>query len=776
MAASIKKVAVIGAGVMGAGIAAHCANAGVEVVLLDIVPKGADKKGRSAIAEGALAKLLKTKPAPLMHKSFAKRITTGNIEDDLALLSTCDWVIEAVIERLDIKQNLYRTIAPHLKRGAIISSNTSTIPLEQLVEGMPKGFVSHFLITHFFNPPRYMRLLEIVTSSATLATVIKRITEFADVHLGKTVIPCNDTPGFIANRIGTYWLHAAVVKALEHNIDPVTADAVLGRPAGVPKTGVFALLDLVGLDLMPHVLDSMQNALPPEDAFNALGPAPKILDEMITKGYTGRKGGGGFYRLNAQRKKEAIDLATLTYAPAGKANLPVLKKVKKKGLRVLLDDDSAAGRYAWEVIGGMLAYAASLLGEVSDDMYAIDRAMELGFNWKFGPFALIDKLGVAWFVRKCKATGIPVPKLFMNNADTKLYVVKNGQLGYLQLNGKYRTLKRPDGVLLLQDIKRKSKPVAKNISASLWDIGQGVLCYELHSKGNTFDPFGLSMLNKAYKLVKRDKYKGLVVYNEGANFSLGANILMLKIGADLKLFPLIRWILAAGQRSFQRLKFAPFPVVGAPANMALGGGCEILLHCRSLTPHAEFYVGLVEAGVGIIPGWGGCKELLGRASTAPSMPKGPMPAVSFAFETIATAKVATSAYEARDLLFVRPTDNIVMNRDRVLFAARAEVLRQLKGYHAPAPYSYQLPGESGATALQLALNDFRNKGLATPHDIVVGGVLAKTLTGGTTDYLDILWEKDILKLERDGIVALCKTKGTRDRITHMITKNKPLRN
>ncbi|MDD9911464.1 MAG: 3-hydroxyacyl-CoA dehydrogenase NAD-binding domain-containing protein [Alphaproteobacteria bacterium] len=771
--ADIQKVAVIGAGVMGAGIAAQVANAGVDVLLLDIVPEKA--KDRDVVAKTAVQKLKKTNPAPLMHPSNAKRIAVGNIEDNLKDIADCDWVVEVVIERLDIKQNLYKKLSKYLKADAVVSSNTSTIPLAELTKGMPQKFKERFCITHFFNPPRYLRLLEVVTGPDTKPELVERVSDFADYQLGKSVVVCADRPGFIANRIGTYWMHKAVTEAIQQNISVEAADAVMSRPIGVPKTGIFGLLDLVGLDLMPHVLSSLMNALDEDDAFNNIGQPPAFLEKMIADGYTGRKGKGGFYRLNDQRKKEVVDLETQTYGLAKRPKIAAAKAAKKGGLRALVTHDSPEGRYAWSVLSGTLSYAASLVGEIADDIETIDRAMRLGFNWKFGPFELIDKLGTAWFAEKIAADGCDVPEILKAANGQPFYRVKDGKLQQLDVKGKYKLVKRPKGVLLLQDIKRASKPIYRNNSASVWDIGNKVACLEFHSKMNSLNLFTLRAVRWVARELPKQGYKGLVIHNEGTNFSVGANIVMLLITAKLRLFPFIRWILKDGQGAFKELKYAPIPVVGAPSGMALGGGCEVLLHCDALTPHAETYTGLVEAGVGIIPGWGGCKEMLQRGATFLKA-KGPMPAVAHAFQTIATAQVSKSAQEAKSLLFVRPDDDIVMNRDRILAAAKAKALSLAKGYNPPEPQDVVLPGASGETALRLAVNDFKLKGVATPHDVVIAKQLAHVLAGGKTDVTEVCTEEELLKLERKAFIRLCKTQGTRDRVLHMLRKGKPLRN
>jgi 3-hydroxyacyl-CoA dehydrogenase len=766
----IGKVAVIGAGVMGAGIAAQVANAGIPVVLLDVVPDGAAK---------AIEKLKKSNPAALMHPRNASLITPGSSIKDLKLVADCDWIIEAVIEKLDVKQSLYKQLALLRHRNAVVSSNTSTLPLDVLTEGLPADFKKHFLIAHFFNPPRYMRLLEMVTGEQTLPDVASRVRDFSDRKLGKTVVECYDTPGFIANRIGTYWMHAGVVKALEMGVGIEEADAILGKPMGVPKTNLFGLLDLVGLDLMPHVLNSLRGALPANDSFMKLGEAPALLSKMIADGYTGRKGKGGFYRLDETKTKLVLNLQTGEYAKTRKPKVDAVVAAKKNGLRAMLTHDSAEGRYAWEVIGGTLMYAAGLVGEIAADIPTIDTALKLGFNWKKGPFELIDSVGSGWLADKMAAAGLPVPPILKAAAGRKLYRVSNGRLEYLTLNGDYAAVRRPEGVLLLEDIKReaggKNGRLFGNMSASVWDIGDRVACFEMHSKMNSFNPLVLRVLREAQRRLPEMGYKGLVLYNEGSNFSVGANILMLLVTGKLRLWGLVDWILRDGQQTFAGLKYAPFPVVAAPHNMALGGGCEIVLHAHAVEAHAELYMGLVEAGVGIIPGWGGCKELVGRA-IAKSKSKGPMPPVIQAFETIAMAKVSKSAAEARDLLFLRDTDGVVMNRDRVLESAKARVLHMAHGFEPPAPHEYRLPGPSGLAALKLALHDFFKKGIATKHDMVVGGELARALTGGDTDLTEVLGEDAMLKLERTGLVTLAKTRGTQDRIAYMLKKNKPLRN
>ncbi len=770
----IKKVAVIGSGVMGAGIAAQVANSGTPVVLLDIVPAGATN--RNIVAEGAVARLLKTDPAPLMSKAAARLITTGNIEDHLELLRDCDWIVEVVIERLDIKQALYKKIDAHRKPEAIVSSNTSTIPLAKLVEGQSEAFAEKFVITHFFNPPRYMRLLELVTSDKNSAETVKTVADFCDYRLGKGVVVCKDRPGFIANRLGVYWMQAAVVLAFEHKLDIEEADAIIGKPLGIPKTGVFGLLDLVGLDLMPHINASMASALPPDDAFHTMNKPMPLIEKMIAEGYTGRKGKGGFYRLNREKGKlkEAIDLATGDYRAQKKVRVEAVE-AGGRDLKKLLTHDSNAGRYAWDVVRETLTYAAALVGDAADDIFSIDEAMRLGYAWKWGPFELLDKIGADWFAARLEQEGRTIPPILKAAKGKTFYRIEGGKRQALTLAGDYVTLERPEGVLLLADIKLTSKPVLKNGSASVWDIGDGVLCFEFTGMMNSLDADVVALLGQTIALVQKS-YRALVIYNEGSNFSVGANLGLALFAANVAAWSEIEQLVGFGQHTYKALKYAPFPVVGAPAGMALGGGCEILLHSDAIQAHAESYIGLVEVGVGLIPGWGGCKEMLARWQANPRMPKGPMPAVAQVFEYISTARVAKSAAEAQEMLILRKDDGITMNRTRLLHDAKMKALELAENYKPPEPPVYRLPGPSGKLALDMAVEGFAKMGKATKHDVVVSGALAEILSGGDTEYFQDLSEDRVLELERKSFMRLVRTPDSIARIEHMLETGKPLRN
>ena len=789
----IKKAAVLGSGVMGSGIAAHLANAGVEVLLLDIVLK--DNKDRNAAAKGAIERMKKQKPAPITHPDKVKLITPGNLDDDLPKLKECDWVIEVVKEDLAIKRGLYEKIEPHIKAGAVVSSNTSTIPLHSLVEGRGEAFKRHFMITHFFNPARYMRLLELVKSEHTDKAAYDRIKTFAHIHLGKGYVACHDRPGFIANRIGVYWLTLGLNEAIKQGISVEAADAVMGKPIGVPKTGVFGLFDLIGIDLMPLIAKELHDALPESDPFVRDYAEPELVKRMITDGYTGRKGKGGFYRLkpdDAKKTKEAIDLQNDEYHTAQKPTLASVDAARA-GLRALVEHPDAGGSYAAAVMLPLLHYAASLVPEIADDIMAVDRAMKWGYNWKYGPFELIDRLGTkeqngtTYFAGICAAKGWAVPKIIEAANGQPLYRTgASGQQEYMGLDGAYHPAEKPAGVVLLSELKAGNKPVKKNGSATLWDLGDGLLGLEYTSKANSMDPDILSMMEAAVPIVK-EGFKGLVIGgSESEHFSVGANLGFFLFAANTASYSLLSDVIKQGQNALMGLKYAPFPVVGALHGMAVGGGCETLLHCDAVQAHIESYTGLVEIGVGVIPGWGGCTELLFRHLA----PKGPvksggftlpqiggaMPAVKEVFETIAMAKVSTSAEEARDMKILNDKSRITMNRDRLLHDAKQLCLSLAEGYRPPEPTTIKLPGKAGRIAIDMAVKGFAAMGKVTAHDQVVAGHLAQVLTGGTNDSTKPLSEQDILDLEHEHFMQLVKTKPTLDRIEYMLENNKPLRN
>ncbi|MBV8806307.1 MAG: enoyl-CoA hydratase/isomerase family protein, partial [Sinobacteraceae bacterium] len=575
-----------------------------------------------------------------------------------------------------------------------------------------------------------------------------------------------------------YWLQVGVVEALGAGLTIEEADAVVGKPMGFPNTGVFGLIDLVGLDLMPHINASLSEALAPGDPFHAANRDLPLVKRMIADGYTGRKGKGGFYRLNRtgqQKIKEAIDLNTGIYRPERKHELPELAAISGD-LRALLSSNTRVGRYAWRVLGQTLAYAARLVPEAADDIHAIDEAMRLGYNWKWGPFELIDRLGVGWLAERLKADDLPVPSLLRLAQGKTFYRVQDGRRQYLGLDGAYHDVKRPDGVLLLEDIKLRSRPVLENGSAALWDIDDGVLCFEFTSKSNSLDEQIIALLGKSLALIQEKNYRALVIYNEGNQFSVGANLGTALFAANIAAWSEIEKAITAGQQTYKALKYAPFPVVAAPAGMALGGGCEILLHSDAIQAHAETYMGLVECGVGLVPAWGDCKEMLARSAASGSLPKGPMPAATKVFESVSVATVSKSAADARGMLFLGQDDGITMNRYRLLADAKARALQLAENYTPPKPPELKLPGPAGKLAFMMAVQGYHQRGMATQHDTVVAEALAEVLSGGPTDLIDSVTEDQLLELERAAFLRLIKTEPTLARIEHLLTTNKPLRN
>ena len=779
MSEGIQKVAVIGSGVMGAGIAAHCANAGCEVLLLDIVPDGAED--RNSLSKTAIQKMHKSNPEMLMHKRNSKRITPGNIEDDLHLLEDFDWVIEVVIENLDVKRDLYSRLCDKIGPETILSSNTSTLPRSKLVSELPRDISSRFLITHFFNPPRYLPLLEVVTSSEVDESVVTRFCEFADHRLGKRVTMCNDRPGFIGNRLGVYFIQRAFKATLELGLSVEQADAMLGRPIGLPKTAVFALMDLVGIDLIPHVTESLLEHLPDDDPFHKIaGTGEEIILNMIQDGYTGRKGKGGFYRLNkdgGKKVKEARNLYTGEYQNANRrAAFPSAKR-GKRSISSLMDCNDDGARLVTEVLLDSLSYAAHIVPDVSDDIYSIDGAMKVGYNWKAGPFEMMDSIGVESMVQRLESSGREVPRFLSLAAERgSFYGMEDGEITRLTPSGEMVIVNRPEDTLTVADLKRRGKPLKRNGSASIWDTGDGVLLVEYHTKMNAMDPMNMEMLLNAVDLAESEDYKGIVIGNDATNFCAGANLGLALFAANLAAWKDLEDFIGLGQDTYQTLKYCDVPVVAASAGLCLGGGAEVLMHCDAVQAHSESYVGLVEVGVGIIPAWGGCKELLGRLVDFGLVTNGPMGAVMKAFETIGTAQVAKSAEQARSMGFLGPNDGITMNRDRLLADAKRKVLDLSENYVPPVPRTYRLPGPTGLAGLNLALSDLALSGQATPHDVVVATSLAGILTGGNTDITVAMEEDDILAMEKEAIATLGRHPDTLDRMQHMLETGKPLRN
>jgi 3-hydroxyacyl-CoA dehydrogenase len=779
MPPEIRRAAVLGAGTMGSGIAAQLANAGVPVLLLDIVPPGAAE--RSVLAQGALARMRTQQPAPFMSADAMALVTPGNLEDDLGALAEVDWIIEAVLEDPAVKATLYRTVDAARRPGSIVSSNTSTIPLAALVAGQSDAFAADFAITHFFNPPRHMRLVELVTGPRTRPEVAELLRETCDVRLGKGVVTCRDTPGFIANRIGTYFMYVAMHEAQRLGLTVEEADAVCGKPMGLPKTGVFALTDLVGLDLMPHIMRSFLATLPPDDPFRALPATFAPMEALIAAGNTGRKSkGGGFYRMQGDasgaKVRQAVDLATGEHRAEQPARLASLEAAKgRDALRILVSHDDKGGRFARAVLGSALAYAASLVPRIADRVSDVDEAMRLGYGWTYGPFELIDRLGAATLAQLLQGEGRAVPPLLATAGTRSFYRTEGGVLQELLPSGDYAPVPRAPGVLRLADVKRASKPLMKNASAAVWDIGDGVLCLEFTSKMNSIDGEIMKMLRQVIAHVGDGggAHRALVIHNEGENFSVGANLGLALFSLNIALYDAVEQSVAEGQETYRALQRAPFPVVSAPAGMALGGGCELLLHSDAVQAAAESYIGLVEAGVGLIPGWGGCKELLLRHVGGAADAGQGIAALGRLLETLGTAKSSTSAADARRLGFLRAGDGITMNRDRLLADAKAKALALVPGYAPPAPRTVTLPGPPGKAMMMAAVDGMVAAGQATPHDRVVADALSTVLSGGAGGTLD---DTALLALERTAFMGLVRTPGTLARIEHMLATGKPLRN
>ena len=749
----IRKAAVIGAGVMGSGIAAHLANAGVEVTLLDM---------EAATAAAAVARQLKA--GGFMRRDFAARIATGSITADLGRLSEADWIIEAIAERPDAKRDLYRRIEAVRREGSVVSSNTSTIQLSALMDGMPERLAVDFLITHFFNPPRAMRLMELVPGRRTRPGVVERIRDFADLRLGKSVVLCKDTPGFIANRIGNFWMAAAVNEAIRLGIDIELADAAISRPFGIPKTGIFALGDLVGVDVIALVWRSLHAALPPTDALRAYPEVPDVVAGLVSEGRLGRKSDAGFYRLSKDRvSREALDLATGAYRPERRAELaPALAADP----RLLMTQGGDAGRYAAAVMGKTLAYAAAVKAEIADGPDAVDTAMRTGYGWDHGPFQLIDQLGAGWLAESLADQGIAVPPYLAQAAAAAdgFYIGAASQC--LLPDGGRRAVARSPGLITIAGLWAERDPVETWESASLWDMGDSVACFEIRSKMNTISPAVLMALEAALGRTARD-FRALVIGSGADIFSAGADLhgflAAVEAGPDA-----VAAQVDLGQRVYAAVRSAPFPVVGAAGGLALGGGCELLLHCSAIQAHAELSIGLIETRVGLIPGWGGCRELLRRFASEVPGRRGPVAPAIAAFNLIAPAWVSKSAFEAQAVGFLRRTDGITMNRDRLLADAKVRALALVDAYVSPVPGEIVLSGSAGHGALVNAIAGEVLAGRVKPDDSVVLEALASVLTGGDRCPLRSVEEQEVLSLERATATSLLGTGGTVDRIRNVL--------
>jgi 3-hydroxyacyl-CoA dehydrogenase len=801
----IRKVAVLGAGVMGSGIAAHLANAGVPSLLLDIVlPEPSEdekKKGwtretpefRNKLAVMGKENAIKAKPAALHTKEHADLITTGNLEDDLPKIAGYDWVIEVVKEDLGVKQALFKRVAQHFKPGQIISSNTSGIPIEAMTGDLPKPFQQHFLVTHFFNPVRYMKLLELVPGKLTRPEIMKQMADFGERVLGKGIVYGKDTPNFVANRIGVYGILATMKTMTENGYQVDEVDKILGKAMGKPGSAVFKTADLVGNDTLAHISDNVLSTLQHDAAMMSVKSACDIFYKMRDKKLWGNKVKQGFYKRGESKKEKfVIDYNTWEYRPEKKyeyESLDTAKNVEDVGERIkgMVSADDRAGKFAWMTTAPGLIYAAGMVGEITDDIVNIDNAMKWGFAWEMGPFEAWDAIGVKESVERMEKEGLKVPqnvKDFLAAGNTSFYKVERCVRKFWDFETKsYKAVPvNPDWVLLSNVRLNKNNIVRENFGATLWDIGDGVLNVEFHTKMNSVDVDVITMLNDAIDIAERDGWKGIVLANENTQaFSAGANIMMLLGEINNGNWDGVNQVVKAFQDVNMRLRYSDVPTVAAPAGLVLGGGLEMVMACDAVQAYGEMYSGLVEAGVGLIPGGGGNLRMLERMleSMPPGTRTGPFDFnyIAKAFEYIATVKISMSAGEARNYRYIRYTDGITLSRDHLIADAKRVALHlHDMGYKRPAPRKYYLPGKSAYATIMATVKAMKDGEFISEHDAKIAGKVAHVLTGGDTAGTVAVSEQYLLDLEREAFLSLCGEEKTKDRIMYMLMNNKPLRN
>jgi 3-hydroxyacyl-CoA dehydrogenase len=797
----INRIAVLGSGTMGAQIAAHCANAGLDVLLLDIVPKELTKQEqsrgltleskavRNRIVNAGLDAARKIKPAAFLSSKVSNFVTTGNFEDDLEKLSSVDWIIEAIVEKLDIKRDLLTRVEKVRKAGTIVTSNTSGIPIKAMAEGMSDDFRKHFLGTHFFNPPRYLKLLEIIPTNETLTEVVRTLAEFCDRRLGKGIVFAKDTPNFIANRIATFSSLNAVRVMMEGGYSIEEVDAMTGPAVGRPKSASFRTTDIVGLDTALYVADNLYPAVPNDEKRDAL-VAPDFMREMVKRGWTGNKAGQGFYKKvrgeGGKPEYQVLDYNTLEYKPAQKVRFPSLDAAKAiedtaERIRTLVYGKDRVGEFLWKTISANLIYTANRIPEIADDIVNIDNAVKWGFNHEFGTFELWDVIGVEKSVARMREEGVEIPTAVENLLDSgrkSFYERRDGRTFYFDfVSSDYKEAPARPGVLLLKSLKEQTRVIKKNASASLIDIGDGVACLEFHSKMNAIGADTISMMNYSVKEVG-ENFEALVIGNQAENFSVGANIMLLLLGIQEGEWDEIGMSVRQFQNANMNLRYSAKPVVVAPQGMALGGGCEITIHGDKARAAAEAYIGLVEVGVGLIPGGGGVKEMVLRAVEDATPDEDLFPRIRKVSETIAMARVSTSAVEARELGFLRESDPITMNRDRLIEDAKQTALAMVReGYIQPHQRT-DIPvlGAPALSAIKLAVHMMVRGGFISEYDAHVAKKLAYIITGGDLSHKTLVSEQYLLDLEREAFVSLCGEKKTQERIQHMLKTGKPLRN
>ena len=762
-------IVVIGAGTMGAGIAGQIANAGHRVLLLDLP----HKKSSEALADAAMRRLLTSNPPALMHKQVAELIDTGNVRDDFDKLSKADWVVEAVVERVDVKRNLYQRLAGVIPSSCIVTSNTSTIPISLLVEGMPEAFQQNFAITHYFNPVRYMRLLELVGGKRTLPVVIDRLAEFNDRELGKGVVRCSDTPGFLGNRVGVFALQVGIDETLRQGLRIETADALMGRPMGIPKTGIFGLYDLIGIDLMADVVHSLRSTLPIDDAFQAVGAESTMINAMIEAGLTGKKSGAGFYRTDNDAQPLSRNLQTGLYSPlCGKLPLRAQAAaqtlaMQQEPLTRLITGDDAQARFCRNVLGRVLGYAAGLLGDVTDSAQAIDDAMKLGFNWIRGPFEMIDALGAQTVADLLAATGAGVPAALGN--PKPFYQVQAGVLRIRQTDGNTAPLLLPEGALRWHLQRRTLTPLATNNSASLYAIENDFRLIEFHSKANALNDASMQIVKAAVE----DHGNGILIHNDAQHYSAGVDLNAFLTMIDAADWAGIDAFLLRFQQAVKSLKYAPVAVVGAPTGLALGGGFEVLLHCDSLVVHSNSVLGLVEAAVGLVPSGGGIKETYRRWH---SHTGDWQQAAWNTWKNIGYGATGSSPKLAARLGYYRPEIDIeLMNRD-YLYRTAVEQLRLQSTDYEPAPMpAFKLAGGDIIERMTAFMDDGIARGEFFPHDKTVAMQIATVVCCDHAQGLPIS-EDELLQRERAAFLRLAKTPQTRARIHHLLHNRSTLRN
>jgi 3-hydroxyacyl-CoA dehydrogenase len=792
---------------MGARIAAHLANAGIPCYLLDIVPTSLtpaeQSKGltlesptvRNRIVLAGFEAARKSRPAAFFTADNARLITLGNLEDNITWCGQVDWIIEAVAENLEIKRSLFTRVEAVRKPGTIVTSNTSGLPIHLIAEGRSEDFQQHWAGTHFFNPPRYMKLVEVIAGPKTLPEVLQSLDEICDLRLGKGVVPAKDTPNFIANRIGTFSMLNAVrqMLALEMTVEEV--DACTGPAIGQPKSATFRTADLVGLDILVHVIRNIyDNAT--TDASRDIYRVPPFMEDMLKRGWLGDKTGGGFYKKvkkGGDSEILTLDWQKMEYRPRLKAKFPAIEAGKaiedtRERLRALLapaldgKGGDKANRFLWSSLSQTCLYAARLMPEIAHNIVDLDRAARWGFAWELGPFEVWDAVGVERMAKAMERDGQELPPLVRKVLDSpkkSFYESEKGTTRYFDLASQsLKPVPEPPGIIILKSVKDRSGVVQKNAGASLIDLGDGVLCCEFHSKMNSIGGDLVAMIHAGIARLSSG-FDAMVIGNQASNFSVGANLMLVLISAQEGEWDDIHMAVRQFQRVNMAIKYAPRPIVAAPQGMALGGGCEVPLHAARIHAAAETYMGLVETGVGLIPGGGGTKEMLIRANehSAGGEDLDLFHALKPVFENIAMAKVSTSAEEARALGYLRPSDLIAMNRDRQIADAKQTALALLRaGYHPPAPAQIRVLGEEFLTGAKLAIHMMIRGGYASEYDGVVGRKLANILAGGAITAPQLVPEQYVLDLEREAFVSLCGQRKTQERIAHTLKTGKPLRN